>query len=75
MKRNIQVGRVWNEVEKIIREHKLPSRLETPMLDASFGYKIRNSSYREESEISDVVANRDLKKLCDFAFPLNRRQA
>jgi len=68
MKRNTQVGRVWGEVEKIIQNNKLPPRLETPMLNAAFGYKIRNNSYREESEISDVVASRDLKKLCEMGY-------
>lgn len=68
MKRNTHVGRVWGEVEKIIKVHKLPPRMESPLLDAAFGYKIRNNGYREESEISDVVATRDLRKLSDLGY-------
>jgi hypothetical protein len=30
---------------------------------AAFGYKVRNQRYREDQQISDVVASRDLKKL------------
>jgi Fic family protein len=68
IKRNTLVGRVWNEVEKIVKVQKLPPRVEAPLLDAAFGYKIRNNSYREDSEISDVVATRDLRKLCDLGY-------
>lgn len=68
MKRNVQVGRVWGEIAQFVKEHRLPSRVEAPMLDAAFGYKVRNNSYREESEISDVVASRDLKRLCELGY-------
>ena len=68
MKRNTQIGKVWEQMTKIAQAHSLPSRVEVPLMDAAFGYKVRNQSYREESEISDVVASRDLKKLCDFGY-------
>ena len=68
IKRNTLIGRVWNEVEKIVGAQKLPSRMESPLLDAAFGYKIKNNSYREDSEISDVVATRDLRKLCELGY-------
>lgn len=68
MKRNTQIGRVWAEVESIIKAHRLPERATEPMLDAAFGYKIRNNSYRESGDISDVVATRDLKRLCDLGY-------
>lgn len=66
MKRNAHVGRVWEEISRIVKAHGLPERVEGPLLDAAFGYKIRNLRYREENEISDVVATRDLKRLCDL---------
>lgn len=34
-------------------------------MDAAFGYKVRNQRYREENNISDVVASRDLKRLSE----------
>ncbi|MEA3050457.1 MAG: hypothetical protein QOG84_2293 [Sphingomonadales bacterium] len=68
MKRNTQIGRVWGEVETIIRDQRLPERVTEPLLDAAFGYKIRNNSYRESSDISDVVATRDLKRLCSLGY-------
>lgn len=68
MKRNAHVGRVWEEVHRIVRAHGLPERVEGPLLDAAFGYKVRNLRHRIESEISDVVATRDLKRLCDLGL-------
>ena len=35
------------------------------LIDAAFGIPVRNNRYRTENNISDVVASRDLKKLCD----------
>lgn len=68
MKRNAHVGRVWEEIARIAKAHGLPERVESPLLDAAFGYKIRNLRYRAENEISDVVASRDLKRLSDLGL-------
>jgi hypothetical protein len=65
MKRNAMVGRVWNEIEKLRQALGLPERCDIPLMDATFGYKVRNRRYREDQDISDVVASRDFKKLCD----------
>jgi Fic family protein len=68
IRRNIEVGRIWLEIERIRSGLGLPERTESPLMDAAFGYKVRNQRYREENEISDVVASRDLKKLTDVGF-------
>lgn len=65
IKRNAHFGRVWTEIAGIVKQMGLSDRMEGPLLEASFGYKIRNQRYRNENDISDVVATRDLKKLCD----------
>lgn len=65
MKRNAHLGRVWQEIAKIVKDMGLNDRMEGPLVEASFGYKIRNHRYRNENQISDVVASRDLKRLCD----------
>jgi hypothetical protein len=45
-------------------------------MDAAFGYKVRNAHYRDVNEISDVVASRDLKRLCDLGLlvPVGERR-
>ena len=47
-KRNNHVGRVWEEVSRIVNLNGYPERMENAMLDAAFGYKVRSNRYREE---------------------------
>ena len=61
--RELQV--VWDEVEQLVRQHRLPDRLEIALVMAAFGRRVRNSIYRKNLEISDQVASRDLKKALD----------
>jgi hypothetical protein len=35
------------------------------LTDAALGHRVRAARYREENELSDVVASRDLKRLVD----------
>lgn len=65
MKRNAEVSRVWTEVERVRTALGLPDRCDGPLMDAAFGYKVRNLRYREDAGISDVVASRDLKRLTE----------
>jgi Fic family protein len=66
IKRNQEVGKTWGEIMEILKRHGLPERCETPLMDAAFGYKVRNNRYRQEHQISDVVASRDLRRLCEL---------
>lgn len=68
MKRNAVIGRMWGEIEKLRKEHGLPERAELALMDAAFNYKVRNGRYRQENEISDVVASRDLKKMSELGL-------
>jgi Fic family protein len=68
IRRNNEIGRIWEKISKIAKDNGLPERAEAPLIDAALGYRIRNNRYRSEFEISDVVASRDLKKLCDLGL-------
>jgi hypothetical protein len=68
IKRNIVVGRVWAEIEKRRKQFGLPERTEIALMDAAFNYKAGNGHYREVNEISDVVASRDLKRMCEVGL-------
>jgi len=70
IKRNNEIGRVWEQVSEIIRRSGLPERAESALIDAALGYRIRNNRYRTESKISEVVASRDLKRLCEMGLLL-----
>jgi Fic family protein len=68
MKRNIVIGRVWLEIEKLRKAHDLLERCESPLMDASFGYRVRNQHHREENKLSEVAAGRDLKRLSELGL-------
>jgi Fic family protein len=68
LKRNAVIGRTWEELSKLAATFGLPDRMQIAMMDATFGYKVRNSRYRQENNISDVVASRDLKRLSDIGL-------
>lgn len=70
VKRNAVIGRMWGEMEKLRKQHGLPERTELALMDAAFNYKVRNGRYRQENEISDVVASRDLKRLSELGLLL-----
>jgi Fic family protein len=68
MKRHVIIGRMWSEIEKLRKLHGLLARTEIAMMDAAFNYRVSNSRYRKENNISEVVASRDLKALCDIGL-------
>jgi Fic family protein len=66
VKRNEEIGRVWDEIDTLSESLGLPDRMQTALVDAAFGYRVRNNKYRQDHELSEVVASRDLKRLCDL---------
>ena len=65
MRRNEVLGRIWGQIETLRVSLGLPERCESALMDAAFGYNVRNQRYRVEHGISDVVASRDLKRLSE----------
>jgi Fic family protein len=65
LRRQKEMERVWGTLEKMIEDFELPSRAIFAVVDAAFGWKVRNSTYRPMAEITEQVASRDLKSLVD----------
>jgi len=65
VKRNNWMTKVYNEVSTETASLGLPDRAEVTLVDAAFGMRVRAGRYRADNEISDVVASRDLRKMCD----------
>lgn len=65
MRRNREVGLVWDEIARLIERHRLTERVETALIDAAFGYRVTNNRYRSVHGISDAVASRDLRRLTE----------
>jgi hypothetical protein len=55
--------RVWDELERLLEARRLSSRAVSALSDAAFGYRVRNSSYSLQAEVSEQVGNQDLKAL------------
>ncbi len=68
IKRNKEIGLVWDQLERLVKLHSLPTRVEIALIHAAFGLRVRNYRYRSDNEISGVVASRDLRKLCEHGL-------
>ena len=66
VRRNEWYARIYGELDQILSLHGLPLRTVSALMDAAIGLRVRAGRYREENEISDVVASRDLKRLSDL---------
>jgi len=63
LRRIRETRRVWDELEELIKSHKLPERIIMALSDATFGYKVRNATYRAAAEIGRIqIASRDLNQ-------------
>ncbi|MEM6902104.1 MAG: Fic family protein, partial [Pseudomonadota bacterium] len=66
VKRNEWYAAIYREIEKLQIKEKLPDRTFTALMDGAVGQRVRAGIYRQEHDISDVVASRDLKRLSDL---------
>ncbi len=65
LQRSHAMSRVFDEVAKIVAKQGLLDRMSISLVDAVFGYKVRAGRYQQDNQVSDVVASRDLRRLCD----------
>lgn len=63
--RQHEMSLVWNEIEVAGAHAGLPGRATPPLVEAAFGFRIRNPGYRALARVSQLVASRDLKQLVD----------
>ncbi|MFZ3035417.1 MAG: hypothetical protein WA138_15570, partial [Parvibaculum sp.] len=66
VKRNDWFEKIYKDILEVLAKNKLPSRMYSALMDAALGLRIRAGRYREEHELSDVVASRDLRKLSNL---------
>lgn len=65
LRRLAEFDRVYGELERMTRRKALPERTTLALIQAAFGLRVRNASYRATAEISNNLASRDLKSLVD----------
>lgn len=68
IQRNRAMSRAFEAIGRLIEKHRLPQRVEMALADATFGYRVKSGPYQTENNVSDVVASRDLRNLCDLGF-------
>lgn len=68
VKRNLVFTRMWEEIARLRKEARLPERAESAMMDAALNIPVRNAHYRADQDITDAVANRDLKMMVDHGL-------
>ena len=65
LRRNAEYGLVYADLEALVIEMGLPARTALGLLEAAFGTRVRNASYRVSTDVSNNLASRDLKQLVD----------
>lgn len=62
---NIILERIWNAVANEVKNRNLMDRTSWALADASIGIKVRNSTYRNQVNISNESASKDLRTLVE----------
>lgn len=65
IRRNDEYSRLFDQIALLIEKMHLPDRSSVPVFDTALGFRLTNSRYRADAEVTELVASRDLKKICD----------
>jgi Fic family protein len=68
LRRNKEFERLWSALEEELKSLNLNERMTLALADAAVGFRVRNSSYRKNADISDQVAGKDLRTLVDYGL-------
>jgi Fic family protein len=65
LRRTKETERLWAMLEHEAKRRRLNERMMMALMDAAQGQRVRNSTYRSVSEVSDEVASKDLRALVE----------
>ncbi len=65
LRRTRELERVYAELSNLVEARGLPDRMAMALVQAAFGSRVRNASYRVSADVSKNLASRDLKVLVD----------
>ena len=68
LRRSREMSRLWDAVEELTQKMGLPERMIPVVADAAYGRKVRNTTYRTITGLTEVVASRDLKTLVEVGL-------
>lgn len=77
LRRIEEASKLYDGIMKVIAREKLPDRTWFALFDAALGIRVINSRYRNDAEITDYTASRDLKRLseCSLLVPHGEKRA
>ena len=61
--REATIAKLWAEIETEVARRRLPERADAALVNAALGFRLRNSTYRNDVQVTEDVAGRDLKAL------------
>ena len=70
IRRNEEYEHLYDRITAIAERHKLPERAHVTLFDAALGFRVTNVRHRADGEISELVASRDLRRMCDIGLLL-----
>lgn len=68
LRRMTELHRLWNALEVEVKNRKLQDRMIFALADAAIGLRVKNSTYRQQAEISLQLAKLDLRNLTNSGF-------
>lgn len=69
-----EAGAVWNRLDELVAEYRLPERVLDQLYEAVLGYRLRRSSYARAAGLDDRTATRDLARLVELDILASRGQ-
>jgi Fic family protein len=63
LRRTEETGRLSDLLAAELARRKMQERQVIALLDAAYGYRVRNNTYRTAADVSDAIASRDLGQL------------
>ena len=76
VRRNEEYERLYERIVSIADANGINERSHIALFDAALGFRVTNQRYKADAEVTEIVASRDLKKLCDVGLfePLGEKR-
>ena len=65
IRRNEEYEQLYEKITLIASRLSIGERSLMSMFDAALGFRVTNQRYKADADVSEVVASRDLKRLCE----------
>ena len=68
LRRHEEYAALFERIEALVAEFKLTDRSTLPLFDTARGHRLTNARYRTGTEISEFLASKDLRRLCEVGL-------